>query len=327
MSISRLSPDRSEESKKWELSYNCIEDENERICVIGSGSSGGSPMESKLRLACPFYTAYPSRFQMIKACTSPGFRDISRVKEHIRRCHLKPNYQCRRCHEVFDNEADLDNHTNKPEVCTLIPSNSISIGINQDTMCKINSRKRTRGPSEKEKWNQIWEILFPDYQPPESPYTSPTSTSQTFLSGLQHYLECQLTDDITNGLLNEGLQMDRGAIRSLVTRCVSERVQLFRQRFDPNNDESKSQSLSSTVDRCEPLPLPAKSTAESATSTTSKQTQSSCFLQAQGVNYGSLNTQCNSTITNGPVSPIYSPIPTFGIFDDISSTSCPVYFA
>lgn len=176
MSISRLSPGRDVASKKRKLSPNCIDDENEGICVINSGSSsGGSSMESPLRLACPFYTAYPSQFQTIKACTSPGFRDISRVKEHIRRCHLKQNYQCRRCHDVFDNEADLDNHTNQLEVCKLIRSDPISISINQDTMCEINSRKRTRGPSEKEKWNQIWEILFPDRQPPESPckQTSP----------------------------------------------------------------------------------------------------------------------------------------------------------
>ncbi|KAI1395018.1 hypothetical protein F4819DRAFT_221251 [Hypoxylon fuscum] len=173
--------------------YNCDSIENngvnKRPRLLDNASSQASCGGSSSLLACPFSIACQSQLQASKVCIRRGFRNISRVKEHIRRCHISSNLKCQRCHQTFVHTADLEDHV-RQQICQFMPSNPIIEGISQATMCEIKSRKRTCGPSETDKWYQIWNILFPNYQQPKSPYISPPGgfdKLQSFLFEIQHY--------------------------------------------------------------------------------------------------------------------------------------------
>lgn len=121
------------------------------------------------RWACPFYLASPDHFKDSKACAGPGFPEISRLKEHIYRCHWRKT--CARCHASFDDEAELTLHFQQPEACSLtreVKPDPVTGTVDSATIGKLRSRKGMP-QDETQKWYQIWRIIFPGRPPPGSP--------------------------------------------------------------------------------------------------------------------------------------------------------------
>ncbi|KAH8885691.1 hypothetical protein GQ53DRAFT_828721 [Thozetella sp. PMI_491] len=72
------------------------------------------------RLACPFYKYNPRQFAKVRTCPGPGFKDMSRLKEHLKRSH----------HD-----------------------------IPKEILQKIQSRQQIQGTNE-EKWYYLYKLLF-----------------------------------------------------------------------------------------------------------------------------------------------------------------------
>ncbi|KAI0966907.1 hypothetical protein F4678DRAFT_447693 [Xylaria arbuscula] len=121
------------------------------------------------RLACPFTRRDCHSTSISKTCTRSDWDSVSRVKEHILRCHL-PKYQCNRRREDFDSAIDLDSHQRNLNACVLQnTSPTDTITANQRDQLKKRIDKRVHNTDE-EKWGFVYKILFPDDNSVPSPY-------------------------------------------------------------------------------------------------------------------------------------------------------------
>jgi hypothetical protein len=144
----------------------------ERSKLLRTSSPSQYPADELPRFTCPLYARAPDRLRTARACSGRGFRDISRLKEHIYRCHYK-QWSCGRCRESFDSETDLIAHHRKPTQCPLVgdqPGDPISRGIDHAAIRLLRSRKETKScQDDEDKWYTIWSIIFPGTAPPKSP--------------------------------------------------------------------------------------------------------------------------------------------------------------
>ncbi|RDW67723.1 hypothetical protein BP6252_09119 [Coleophoma cylindrospora] len=131
-------------------------------------------------LACPFNKKEPSKFciqqgdqaktqKKYKTCSGSGFKDIQRLKEHLKRVHRPA--QCDRCYWIAPSVQELQTHRRNPEPCPINPD-SMKEGINevQWTSLEIKAKTKRSATSDLQKWNEIWGILFPTIEPPSHPY-------------------------------------------------------------------------------------------------------------------------------------------------------------
>ncbi|KAI0377770.1 hypothetical protein F5Y04DRAFT_172841 [Hypomontagnella monticulosa] len=113
------------------------------------------------RLVCPLAVTYPDRFP--DCHKSGGFKNTSRVKEHLYRCHLVS--QCTRCGQIYD--GDQESHGQMPP----------HFAINQRQKDQLQKRGGLRGMDEGQRWNKIYRVVYP-YA--DSPYPSPCKSSRLF---------------------------------------------------------------------------------------------------------------------------------------------------
>lgn len=118
-------------------------------------------------LACPFQKRNPSQHQR---CFALSLQRIKDVKQHIYRCHAKPEYYCASCYEVFDTANDRDKHSRRRECRKLDrPSLPHFEGITEEQRKQLNE-KSNRTMNIEEQWFQIWAVLFQDAVRPRSVY-------------------------------------------------------------------------------------------------------------------------------------------------------------
>lgn len=115
--------------------------------------------ESMRPLACPFQKREPYRYQR---CFALSLQRIKDVKQHIYRCHAKPEYYCASCYEVFDSAKDRDEHSRRRE-CTKLDSPCLPQfeGITEDQRKQL-TEKSSRTLDVVGQWFQIWSVVFPD---------------------------------------------------------------------------------------------------------------------------------------------------------------------
>jgi len=107
--------------------------------------------------------------------TEAGLADeCNECREHLKRVHSP--VQCERCHEIFagtDRAACLSKlaeHRKQAESCELgDPSRKEGIDEAQWATLDKQNRKKNQEAHRVEKWFEIWEVLFPDVQRPNSP--------------------------------------------------------------------------------------------------------------------------------------------------------------
>jgi hypothetical protein len=82
-------------------------------------------------------------------------------REHLYRCHMAPPL-CQRCKATFKNREDLDIHMRELIACEY-KATDLPEGITPIQMQTLKSRKRVkRSQSERERWEEIYRILFPE---------------------------------------------------------------------------------------------------------------------------------------------------------------------
>ncbi|KAI0448410.1 hypothetical protein F5B21DRAFT_497622 [Xylaria acuta] len=120
------------------------------------------------KLACPFLKHDPERYRTYKSCTWSGWPTVHRVKEHLFRKHLMPQFTCTRCSQAFASQLQLSNHLRNEILCPITPQTQD--GIDADQLRLLRSRKGQGGVSEEEKWVKMYLIIFPDDDAVPSPY-------------------------------------------------------------------------------------------------------------------------------------------------------------
>ncbi|KAI0454375.1 hypothetical protein F5B21DRAFT_504475 [Xylaria acuta] len=129
-----------------------------------SGADGGKGKGKEiLRFACPYFKYNRTKYQQWPNCPGPGWSDVHRVKEHLYRRHRQPRFRCARCWECFDSEQNYIDHQRALVPCELELGERESVeGFDADQERQLRSRKKkSHIVSETDKWNAVYQILFP----------------------------------------------------------------------------------------------------------------------------------------------------------------------
>ena len=138
--------------------------------LMGGPSSMKSQGKTKdkkhklLSLACPFYRLNPWKYY---TCQKYDLQRIKDVKQHIHRKHVKPDFYCARCYEVFSNAMSRDAHT-REGACDIRGDPQFD-GVT-DSQKEDLKNCHKRGKEVAEQWYYMWDILFKDQSRPKSPY-------------------------------------------------------------------------------------------------------------------------------------------------------------
>ncbi|KAK8063203.1 hypothetical protein PG996_007855 [Apiospora saccharicola] len=118
-------------------------------------------------LACPFYK--DNTYKHVDCLCYSNFKELKYLKLHLDRCHLWPDYYCPSCLEKFEDPGQRDEHI----VARECPQRKLPYsGVSHDQQGKIKqiTSVRRSGKTDKDKWYEIWDVLFPGKERPDSPH-------------------------------------------------------------------------------------------------------------------------------------------------------------
>ncbi|KAI1771230.1 hypothetical protein F4818DRAFT_430554 [Hypoxylon cercidicola] len=234
-------------------------DREEREDGDGNGSpanqdGGLAPGGVTRRYACPFNKLNPARFRgnstsenEFRICES-GFKNIQRVKEHIKRKHVV--IQCERCFRNFSKKnmkkeesvAELAKHRREPEPCALGNPREANLGINMDQESLLNESrgKKRQKVSDVDKWFNIWKIIFLNIPQPSHPWVEATTlgriprpasdSAQGYLNMVQISLERYTSSGF--------IQFSEGQQEEMMSRVISLVQSLYNIHADRNGTPS-----------------------------------------------------------------------------------------
>ncbi|KAF2142578.1 uncharacterized protein K452DRAFT_358323 [Aplosporella prunicola CBS 121167] len=114
----------------------------------------------KRNFACP----YNKRNGTWKnaSCIFPGWPSVSRVKEHLYRCHSLP-VLCPRCYKQFSSDTERNEHlrAKASAMCDGVASPPTIEGFDEEQEKQLRRRSRGTGESGEDKWRAVYRILFP----------------------------------------------------------------------------------------------------------------------------------------------------------------------
>jgi len=130
--------------------------------------------EPRKLFACPYYKHDPIRYGErntgeihYRGCAGGLFRDISRVKQHLKRIHHRPDFYCRRCFSTFNTNQQLQKHSSSRQGCEARDC-PYPERLDETQQSRIHVKRPGKDP--RELWNEIFSIIFPRVPVPDSPY-------------------------------------------------------------------------------------------------------------------------------------------------------------
>ncbi|KAF2732261.1 hypothetical protein EJ04DRAFT_578513 [Polyplosphaeria fusca] len=134
--------------------------------------SGGLPKDTapKRKLKCPYYQKMPWIYTR-NACRGMGFADMAKLKDHLKRVHLRPP-QCSRCGEDMASEEIYNAHLRKEPVCKLQEDAEHDNRLTSQQLLALNFNKKpfAQAASVEEKWGILFKMIFKDAEEIPSPY-------------------------------------------------------------------------------------------------------------------------------------------------------------
>ncbi|OTA92611.1 hypothetical protein M434DRAFT_387039 [Hypoxylon sp. CO27-5] len=127
-------------------------------------SIGNQAHHGKRWFACPWYKKDRWKY---RDCGKYELRRIKDVKQHAYRKHMKPEFYCPVCFELFKKASERDEHIQKKS-CDSKPDPEFD-GLTEQQRKELN-QKANRGKNEAEQWYYMWETIFPNAIRPLSPY-------------------------------------------------------------------------------------------------------------------------------------------------------------
>ncbi|KAG4432083.1 hypothetical protein IFR05_012437 [Cadophora sp. M221] len=197
-----------------------------------------------LGFACPYRKHSPDKYNVTNwaPCVLTSRPTIARIKTHLFEQHFI--YQCQRCNGIYDTQQLLDNHINAAQACDYIESPQGGIhGINRSLKDLISSRKRLfPGQTERNKWEHIYQLIFPGELLPISPYwDDPSIQERLFVDRYNEHLIRELPQAVRRDLerlfgnvMNPSERVITEQALSLLPAALAMVWHNFRGTFDPN---------------------------------------------------------------------------------------------
>ncbi|RYP46969.1 hypothetical protein DL768_006892 [Monosporascus sp. mg162] len=168
---SSSNPTRNSSGSGGKRSISNDRDDGDNTGGNGRGNAGRNGKAPRLdepahqKIACPFMKRHPVEFSTWRTCLGPGFSDINRMKEHLKRRHYR-EHSCGRCGEHFKTNPLLQQHMRALEPCPLREIETPMGFITQLQWNEISGKKRG---AILDKWKEIYTILFPEVEEPQIP--------------------------------------------------------------------------------------------------------------------------------------------------------------
>ncbi|KXJ91864.1 hypothetical protein Micbo1qcDRAFT_233236 [Microdochium bolleyi] len=177
--------------------------------------------------ACPFYKHDIGKHHK---CLSFTLRRIKDVKQHLLRRHLQPPF-CITCGEVFESQEAQEAHL-LARSCTRPEDFSRPEGITTDQRNKLTTRV-SKTLSADQQWFSVWRIIWPDAEPPVSPYVSTAFVEvidevRKFWSS--HGREI-IAEQLNTADTPYGLPAEERLLASLFLNCGQRIMQMFTDRL------------------------------------------------------------------------------------------------
>ncbi|KAJ9665462.1 hypothetical protein H2201_004540, partial [Coniosporium apollinis] len=185
-------------------------------------------------LACPFCKWKPLDY---RTCHKYILKEISRLKQHLWRCHKVPTH-CPICSTEFDSAKEHDNHV-RERVCELREPKKWE-GITEAQKDKLKRRVDPK-KSKRDQWYAIFEILFPGHDLPESPYVEETLSEG--LRTLQDFIALEgptIVNRLVQTRLPQGLQPQEEEVRTFVQALFQHMVPAVLERFESSRHNGSS---------------------------------------------------------------------------------------
>lgn len=209
-----------------------------------SGNSISSNGDGTELWACPFCKWKPLRYQ---GCHTYKLKEISRVKQHLRRKHRIPPH-CEVCSEEFADEETRISHA-RAQNCCRPPSGATrtweGVTLEQQEMLE---RRAERNKTKVEQWYSIYEILFPGQTLPASPYLD------LELSPQMHSFQAFLASDAAATILKEATlaqippHMQREEVLSLSRAIFEQAMPAFLQQYEASQRRRPGQKKTAERD-------------------------------------------------------------------------------
>jgi Chromatin remodelling complex Rsc7/Swp82 subunit len=191
------------------------------------------PDSSRL-LACPFYKNNPIRY---RCCRTKLLRSIPRVKYHLRRCHQVPIH-CDRCSMAFETESARSEHLRQTVLCEVtdpVEWNAISEEQKRELSKRLSSKNSTR-----ENWYNIYAILFPTSEAPNSPYLDGVESEELLdLLGFAEREGPRIIDELMPGL-PESLRVQPEDINAFMQSTYQEFLSSLFERWESDRRTTSS---------------------------------------------------------------------------------------
>ncbi|KAK1753245.1 hypothetical protein QBC47DRAFT_388062 [Echria macrotheca] len=145
------------------------EEDDEMEDYRPNSSQSKSSTSPKQRYACPFRKHDPDVYNLQDhhICALRSWESVSRMKEHLYRRHCK--VYCPRCKQTFRRASELEAHEMLPQACEISRKNPPADITGKQEKQLRSKRYATRYQTEKEKWEEVYRLLFPG-EPVPSPY-------------------------------------------------------------------------------------------------------------------------------------------------------------
>ncbi|KAM7193996.1 hypothetical protein V8F33_007502 [Rhypophila sp. PSN 637] len=222
------------------------EEEDNRHPGNPNASSSKSSLTGGTRFVCPFRKHDPQTYNLHdhQVCTVHTWPTIPRLKEHLYRKHYIVH--CQRCKRVFPKDKDLEAHEMAPEGCIVRDIRPpCDITTAQEKWLKSRSAKnRPKHLTPKEKWEEIYRLLFPDDTFTPSPYPEytedlgPISPESRESLGIQHYLLVRMpelfrraAEEYLGGQIQAGEVLRTEAISTIIQNSLNK---AFREYEESN---------------------------------------------------------------------------------------------
>lgn len=130
-------------------------------CSVLDGS--GTCEHAATIFPCPFWLNDPLSHT---TCSTISLRDLQSLKQHLYRRHWETEYNCTQCFATFTSHSILMAHLRDGH-CKKIDTSPFPGLIKFD---KMRYLEQERYGYFEQQWNDVYQILFPGQEPPESPY-------------------------------------------------------------------------------------------------------------------------------------------------------------
>ncbi|KAJ9664578.1 hypothetical protein H2198_000229 [Neophaeococcomyces mojaviensis] len=243
---------------------------------------GGSPKRQKQDqtadqpaeklFACPYYKFDPNRYAEgnteelhYRNCAGGLYRDISRVKQHLKRIHHRPEYYCQRCFEVFEGSDDRKRHYSRAGGCDAKDC-PWPERLDEDQQGKIHIKRPRKDPQEQ--WYEIFSIIFPSAPLPDSAYIEPAQSKAASRELLDQFVQMfdNRLDSAAGAVAQPWLQSD--SARQFLRLQMIQTVQDMMRNMSVSGDLLSTEMPSVTVSPVSPptnsLLLQSRQTSQSS---------------------------------------------------------------